>query len=224
MKNLKEIYASRFSEADAAEKNAIWMEVAGYLQRFIPRDAAVVDVGCDRGDFIRNIEAAERWATDVRDTSAHLPPEVKFCRQDSLKLREVLPLGHFDVVFMSNFLEHLPSSQAIIEQLQVARDLLQPGGIVIVLQPNIRLVGGRYWDFIDHTVALTEKSLEEAGVLAGLRTRRLIVRFLPYSTKSRLPRHHLLVRWYLRLRPLWLLLGKQTLYIAARPLEGRRGQ
>ena len=41
---------------------------------------------------------------------------------------------------------------------------------MIVLQPNVRLVGGAYWDFIDHQVALTEKSLVEAGDLAGLRT------------------------------------------------------
>ena len=38
----------------------------------------------------------------------------------------------------------------------------------IVLQPNIRLVGPRYWDFIDHKVALTERSLLEAAELAEL--------------------------------------------------------
>ena len=64
---------------------------------------------------------------------------------------------------------------------------MQPGGRVIVLQPNIRLVGNAYWDFIDHHVALTEKSLEEAAELAGLRTVEIIPRFMPYTTKSRLP-------------------------------------
>jgi len=85
-----------------------------------------------------------------------------------------------------------------------------------VLQPNIRLVGGRYWDFIDHTVDLTERSLAEAAELAGLTVDRTIVRFLPYTTKSRLPQSRRLVRAYLACRPAWALLGKQTLFIAKR--------
>jgi hypothetical protein len=114
---------------------------------------------------------------------------------------------------MSNYLEHLPSSDAVIEQFGVASRLLRPGGRVIVLQPNIRLVGARYWDFIDHKVALTERSLLEAAELAGLRTVDLITRFLPYSTKGRLPANGRLVRAYLMFRPAWLLMGRQTLFV-----------
>ena len=88
---------------------------------------------------------------------------------------------------------------------------------MIVLQPNIRLVGGRYWDFIDHRVALTDVSLTEAAELAGLRPRMLIKRFLPYTTKARLPTRPLLVRAYLKVRPAWLLLGKQSLLVAEKP-------
>jgi hypothetical protein len=117
---------------------------------------------------------------------------------------------------MSNYLEHLASSEQVVEQFRVAAQLLASGGKVVVLQPNIRLVGGRYWDFIDHHVALTEKSLVEAAELAGLRTTDLITRFLPYSTKSRLPQGRLLVRAYLRVRPAWWLLGKQTLFVGER--------
>ena len=114
---------------------------------------------------------------------------------------------------MSNYLEHLESSDAVIEQLRVAAELLRPGGRLIVLQPNIRLVGPRYWDFIDHRVALTERSLLEAAELANLRTVELITRFLPYSTKGRLPTAPALVRAYLHFRPAWWVLGRQTLYV-----------
>ena len=85
-----------------------------------------------------------------------------------------------------------------------------------MLQPNIRYVGQRYWDFIDHHVALTDRSLVEAAELASLQTVKLIPRFLPYSTKGRLPTNPLLVRAYLRFPPAWRLLGKQTLYIGTR--------
>jgi SAM-dependent methyltransferase len=101
--------------------------------------------------------------------------------------------------------------------MRVVARLLRPGGRFVVLQPNIRLVGGAYWDFIDHRVPLTERSLQEAGALAGLATERTIVRYLPFSTKGRLPQDPRLVRAYLRFRPAWRLLGRQTLWIGRKP-------
>jgi hypothetical protein len=92
-----------------------------------------------------------------------LPPDVRFVQSPGQALSSVLPERYFGTVFMSNYLEHLESSLAVIEQLAVAAQLLTPGGHVIVLQPKIRLVGPRYWDFIDHRVALTERSLLESG-------------------------------------------------------------
>jgi hypothetical protein len=105
----------------------------------------------------------------------------------------------------------------VVSQLKVVREVLRPGGRAIVLQPNIRLVGGSYWDFLDHKTPLTERSLEEAAQTAGLETERLITRFLPYTTKSRFPQRAWLVRAYLAFPPAWWLLGKQTLLIARRP-------
>ena len=56
----------------------------------------------------------------------------------------------------------------------------------------------------------------EAAELAGLRTVEVIVRFLPYTTKSRLPQSPRLVRAYLAFRPAWRVLGKQTLYVGTK--------
>lgn len=214
---LDAIYGRRFDDADAAAKLEIWEEIARYLQRFVDPGSTVLDLACDRGHFIRAIEAREKWATDARDVSEHLGDDVHFVRADGLALAAELERKYFDVVFMSNYLEHLPSGDAVVAQFKVVRKLLRPGGRAIVLQPNIRLVGGRYWDFIDHKVALTERSLAEAAELAGLEVERTITRFLPYTTKSRLPQSRRLVRAYLAFPPAWLLLGKQTLFIARRP-------
>ena len=213
---LEDVYAQRFSDADAAAKNAIWREISAFLQRYVPENGAVLDVACDRGDFIRNISASEKWATDLRDVSSHLPQEIRFVQANGLEIDRHLPHEHFDVVFMSNYLEHLPGGEAVIEQLRVARMLLKPGGRVVVLQPNVRLVGPAYWDFIDHSTILTERSLVEAAELAELHTVEVIVRFLPYTTKSRLPQSPRLVRAYLAFRPAWRFLGKQTLYVGRR--------
>jgi len=85
------------------------------------------------------------------------------------------------------------------------------------MQPNIRLTGGTYWDFLDHKTPLTEKSIIEAARMADLDIDEVIVRFLPYTTKSRFPQSPWLVRGYLWFRPAWLLLGRQTLLVARRP-------
>lgn len=218
--DLGEIYGLRFSDADAEEKDLIWREVTRFLQRFVPLDAVILDIACDRGDFIRNIAGGEKWATDLRDVRAELPADIRFVKANGLELDRVLPNGHFDVAFMSNYLEHLPTSGDVIEQFRVAHRLLKSDGRVIVLQPNIRLVGARYWDFIDHSVALTEQSLVEAATLAGFCAETVIKRFLPYTTKSRLPKSPALVRAYLRAPLLWQVLGKQTLFVG-RPVGDR---
>jgi SAM-dependent methyltransferase len=215
--DLESIYDRRFPDADVRAKDRVWREISRYLQRWVPEDGVVLDIACDRGYFIRNIVAGEKWASDIRDMSADLGPSIRFVQASGLDLDGQVPLDHFDAVFMSNYLEHLASPDEVLRQLAAAARLVRPGGRVIVLQPNIRLVGGRYWDFIDHRVALTERSLEEAASAAGLETEAMHVRFLPYSTKGRLPADARLVRAYLRVPLAWRVLGKQTLYVGRRP-------
>lgn len=210
---LEGVYERRFSRSDSARKDGVWAPIVAYLQRFIPDEACVLDLACDRGSFIRHVRARERWASDIRDMTEWLPADIHFVQSSGLALDQALPVDHFDVVFMSNYLEHLLSRSEVVLQLEVAHRLLRSGGRLVVLQPNIRLVGGSYWDFIDHHVALTERSLAEAAVLAGFRTEQLTTRFLPYSTLGRLPQRPILVKLYLRMPLAWWLLGKQTLYV-----------
>jgi SAM-dependent methyltransferase len=215
----EQIYERRFPDAEARRRYRMWGEIVAYLQRYFPRQGSVIDIGAGNGEFISQIDVAERWATDIRDTSSALPADVEFVNRDGLSLADAVPNDHFDRAFMSNYLEHMDSGAAVIEQLSVARQLLKPGGRVVIMQPNIALVGPRYWDFIDHKVALTEHSLAEAVELAGMRSVVTIPRFLPYSTKGRLPTAPGLVRAYLAFPPAWRLLGKQTLMIAERPAD-----
>jgi SAM-dependent methyltransferase len=215
--DLTHVYARRFPDDEAESRRRVWHEIGRHLQRYVPIAAKVLDIGSDTGYFVGSIAASERVATDVRDMAAAMPPDVRFVRGHSLGLRSLLPPGYFNAVLMSNFLEHLGSGEQVMEQLRVAYDLLAPGGRVIILQPNIRLIGGAYWHFIDHKTALTERSLMEAAELAGFRHHKVVTRFLPYTTKSHLPRAQMLVRMYLAFPPAWLLLGKQTLYIGEKP-------
>ncbi len=83
----------------------------------------------------------------------------------------------------------------------------------MVLQPNIRLVGNKYWDYVDHTLPLTEKSLEEAFHLTNFETIFKKTRFLPYTANSRIPATPFLIRLYLMLPIAQILFGKQTFII-----------
>lgn len=215
--DLDRIYETRFSRDDAAAKDAVWAEICVYLQRYVVPRAPVLDVAADRGHFIRHIRAPERWATDIRDIGRHLTADIHFVQVSGTTMSSALPAGHFGTVFMSNYLEHLADADVVVEQLRQAYTVCRPGGRVVILQPNIRLVGGAYWDFLDHRTALTEKSLLEAAELAGFTTLHAITRFLPFTTKSRLPQAPALVRLYLRFPPAWRVLGKQTLYVGERP-------
>ena len=94
--------------------------------------------------------------------------------------------------------------------------MLRPGGRLLILQPNIRYAGGKYWDYFDHHLPLTERSLVEALGLAELTPVEVRPRFLPFTTKSRLPQHPLLVWLYLKLPLAHRLLDQQSWIVAAK--------
>jgi SAM-dependent methyltransferase len=122
-----------------------------------------------------------------------------------------------DVVFSSNFLEHLPSKAAVSGVLAEMNRVLKPGGRVILMGPNVRYLAGAYWDYFDHHVPLSHASICEALSLHGLRVEHVEPRFLPYTVKGSRLRWPLLVEAYLALRPLSSrLLGKQFLVSAVK--------
>jgi hypothetical protein len=102
---------------------------------------------------------------------------------------------------MSNFLEHI-SKEEISNLLSMEYELLHENGEVWILTPNIKYVGGKYWDFYDHITPITDKSIIEAAELCGFKIKKCIDRFLPFTTKSRLPQNGWIVRLYLMLMPL----------------------
>jgi SAM-dependent methyltransferase len=216
--SLDALYRHRFSPEELPAKRRIWQVLCQhYFQRLIGRDDAVVlDLACGYGEFINHIRADRRIAVDLNpDSPSFLDSGVEFhaSRADSI---DGVSSGSVDVVFTSNFFEHLPDKAALAATLLEIRRILKPGGRLIAMGPNIRYVPGAYWDFIDHHLPLSERSLCEAVVLAGLRPTKVIARFLPYSTRSSLPQGSAFVRAYLMLPLAWRILGKQFLVVATR--------
>lgn len=114
-----------------------------------------------------------------------------------------------DVVFTSNFLEHLPNKQSLDVFLEQVKLVLKPGGRYLILGPNLRYLPGQYWDFYDHHLGLTHVSLCEALKLKGFGIQTCLDKFLPYTTQGALPTHPFFVNMYLKFPFAWKLLGKQ---------------
>jgi SAM-dependent methyltransferase len=128
-----------------------------------------------------------------------------------------------DVIFCSNLLEHLPDRETVTALLREFRRLLSPAGRLLVLGPNLRFTGPAYWDFFDHVLPFTDRSLVEALATADLTTEILIPRFLPYTTVGS-RRHPLwLVRCYLRFPPAWRLFGGQFFAVTQSRRFGEAG-
>jgi SAM-dependent methyltransferase len=212
--NLQKLYQKRFGD-ELSSKNLIWKTLCThYFQQFISPGDTVLDMGAGYCEFINNIQCAHKYAVDLNsDVEAFAGNDVKVCNGRLPELAE-RSKGSVDIVFMSNFLEHLKSKEEVLEILAASYAILKPGGKVIILQPNIRYAFREYWDFFDHNIPFSEKSIEEALTVSGFDIERIVPRFLPYSTKSRLPQHPLLIWLYLKLPFLWRIFGKQMLVIA----------
>ncbi len=212
---LEKLYRHRFEERELPAKGAVWKVLCEqFFRAYVRPQDTVVDIGAGYCEFINQIGAARRIAVDLNPRLAEFAaPGVERLHESCTELRSIGDAS-VDVVFMSNFLEHLPSKQMVLDTLAAARRVLRVGGLLIILQPNVRLLPGAYWDFFDHHTPLTEKSLVEAVSMLDMTPERVIARFLPYTTKSILPQWPWLVRLYLLFPPAWWLLGKQSLVVA----------
>ena len=217
MTDLASLYRQRFDADELEERRRLWRVLCrSFFQRHVPRDARLLDLACGYGEFLWGIEARTKHGLDLNpDSARYLPPGVTFHAGSAERVP--LPDASLDLVFCSNFLEHLPDKAAAGRVFAEVLRLLRPGGRFLVLGPNMRAVPAAYWDFWDHHLPLSDKSLAEGLLLAGFELEQVIPRFLPYSTKSHLPRADWLVASYLRLPLARRLLGKQFFVVARRP-------
>lgn len=218
MTDLASLYRHRFQENELAPKRLIWKTLCeNYFQRFIPENATVLDVACGYGEFINSIHCREKLAIDLNpDSPNFLSRDVKFYPLPADAMSSLADKS-VDVVFTSNFLEHLPTKEVLSRVFLEINRVLKDGGKFIVMGPNIKYLYAEYWDFIDHHLPLSHLSLIEALQLANFEIDEAIDKFLPYTTQSRLPQSPLFVSLYLKFPIVWRLLGKQFLVVARKP-------
>jgi len=214
----QDLYRRRFAESSRKKRAAMWQVLCRVsLQRYIAPTDTVLDLGAGLCEFINHIRCGPKIAVDGNPTvREHAAPGVRVVLGEIPGVLAQIPDTSVQAVFCSNFFEHLRDKAELMEVLRHVRRMLVPGGRLIVVQPNIRYAYREYWDFFDHHVPLSHKSLAEALGILDFTIEVSRPRFLPYTTKSRLPQSAWLVRLYLAARPLQWLMGKQMLIVAGK--------
>jgi SAM-dependent methyltransferase len=211
--NHQRLYEYRFRGIDQDARTSVWQEIAPWIwTSTMARAERVLDPAAGRGEFINAVPAAERWAVDLVDYEEGTFREgTRFLNSDIFEAD--LPQAYFGGIFVSNFLEHLPTQDACADFLERMRDVTAPGGRIVIMGPNFRYTKREYFDCADHTLVFTHTAIAEHLYAAGFEPERIEPRFLPFSFRGKLPPRRDLTRRYLRTPAAWKLLGKQFLVV-----------
>jgi SAM-dependent methyltransferase len=198
-----------------SRRSVLWQTLcAQVFQPYVPAPGAVVELGSARGEFINAIKAERRIAVDLwPGLSEHVEGGVEAHVKSATNLG-FLESESVDVVFASNFLEHL-SIDDVRAVLAEAHRVLRSRGRLILVQPNYRTSHKRYFDDYTHISIWTDVSLSDFVEAERFEVERVESRFLPLTVKSRFPVHPSLIRLYLA-SPIKPMAG-QMLVVARRP-------
>jgi ubiquinone/menaquinone biosynthesis C-methylase UbiE len=212
--NIEKLYQNRFDTAEQIAKNKLWKTLCNsFFSRYVKKEDTVIDIAAGYCEFINNIQCNRKIAIDVNpDTAKYAASDVTVIQAPSSNA-DTIETASVNEVFISNFFEHI-SKQDVLTTLNECERMLTEGGKIIILQPNIKYTKGAYWDFFDHHTPLTDKSLCEALEISGFKVIKAYPKFLPYTTKSKIPQFNWLVKMYLHFPLAWKFMGKQALVIA----------
>ena len=210
-----ELYRSRFAQAEFVQQKEFWRPICRYLQRYVKPDGVTVDLGAGFCHFINHIQSRSKIAVDINEESLE-----RFADRDVRRVASsgsdltFLAQSSIDTVFASNVYEHFHTREEVAESLREVYRVLRAGGHFVIMQPNFAYCQREYFDFFDHRLIFTHRAMAEGLVSAGFTMERTISRFLPYTSKSRLPRASWMVSLYLRTPLAWKILGGQMLLVA----------
>lgn len=213
---MKSLLAVRYSSGkDLQKRNGVWrILIEEIFQGYIDKKSSVLDVGAGFCEFINNVQCKNKYAIDLSNIiKKHCDNNVKTIIKPFLYIPHRY-YGKFDILFMSNFLEHLLNKNEVIKALSVSHKLLKKDGKLIIVQPNIDLMHTKYWDRIDHHIALNTESIKEALEISNFKIYKYYIRFLPSTFQQKLPILGFFIRIYLKLPQCLRIFAGQSMFVA----------
>lgn len=141
-----------------------------YKFGLVKKTDRILDVGCGKGDFIRELVGAGfssiTGVDPFIDKDIVYSPEIRVLKKSVFELTE-----KFDFILMSHSFEHMTNAKEVLKQ---SAKLLAPGGRLLLRVP---LIGFAWREFRENWVGLdaprhlfipTEKSLELMAENSGL--------------------------------------------------------
>ncbi len=219
MQNISEkqsrIYKHIFPEEELAAKETLWkILINEIIQKYIKDNDTVLDIGGGQCLFINNVICGKKYANDLN------PDIKKYANKDVIALQEkadnisTIPDNSIDVVFASNFFEHMKDKDELEKVIEEIKRILTVNGLLLVIQPNIRYAYKEYWDVIDHYIPISDRSLIDLLCINNFRIKTCYPRFLPWSPKTKLSKFTILLKIYIRIPLFWRFLGKQLFLVA----------
>ncbi len=211
--------------AESQESRSLQMRwLVDLARRHAPQARSALDIGAGAGLLVREARAAGLDAEGV-EPSRWLVEQAR--RLHGIDLRcgvyphPELEGRRFDIVFLVDVIEHVAHP---VELLRAGRGALEPGGVFVVVTPDVssvaaRILRGRWWHYrLAHVGFFDRASLARAARAAGLtvtswtrarwffQVRYLAertARYLPVGAINRLAERTAPLRWiYDRIVPL----------------------
>lgn len=150
----------------------------------------LLNVGCFDGGVLDRFKAQTHWQLSGTETNSRAGARA---RGKGYVVWEVapqeaplaLPVGEsFDAVFLANMVEHLQNPLLVLRRL---RQLLKPGGVIVLNQPNLDsahaiIFGPTWgqWQVPYHRFLTGRRGLQRLATLADLKVVRTHTRTFPY--------------------------------------------
>ncbi len=139
MNEPRTLYRDGFGSDEQKSRIGVWKVLCrDFFQRYVRESDTVLDLGAGYCEFINNIRCNAKYAVDMNEDIrlyAEKDVTVYIARGSNLTM---FPNASLDVVFCSNFFEHLTNKYEILFTLAEIHRILSLDGKLLILQPNIK--------------------------------------------------------------------------------------
>lgn len=166
------------------QNNILWKEIVRYLKKYIMTTDRVLDLGSGYCYFINNLECKSKVAIDISPESKNFANSsvgtytMPYSELDSYFHSE------FDIVFASNFFEHLTMEECL-DCLKKISSILKPSGKLIIIQPNFKYCFKYYFDDFTHRTVFDDTSMSQILIASEFNPIVIKSKFMPYTTRGK---------------------------------------